>query len=827
MATTDDQKKTQRKAAADKAAPTRPGAGTPAEPFVLQLTDAAAGAGAEVKVSSVANPLLQATLGELGPASSVTGPPQFPPTILVQPFSAQQLRGLDPTSVRVFSVDKSGLARPVWNSGINLSHHFTWAMVTQPGTYVPIGLPRDRLLQEVLRTIAVQRRYADSDSADAMKSITDAGLKLFGEGADADLEELRHTLARAEVHSRLGAVPESEIKRGRGAAVLAFPLPGDATLQEFRDRLGKLTPSPSGLPEEALFFRPESFCSGGPPWPMLPAEPHSWEGLDPRVIQRLGILDKISLFPFPFPFPICWIFSQNWWMYHHDERHTGQASGCSGLTSTTVGCLKTHPIVTLDGSIITIPTIVQGKIYVGTGNSSTAKPSGGTMYRIDLVTGAIEKKFTFNTPLGSGSNQGYAGVGSSPAVVGGRVYFSGLDGKVYCLDANTFGVIWTTDLRHADAAHNQPVKHTVNAEGWSSPLVVNGRVYVGCGEGESQTFGFVYCLDANTGNVVWLFCTNQFTTGVDNNPNVIPNSAVGITPLPAPFTSHADPPQKGASPWSSCAYDRSLNRVYIGTGNPDPDTPLPDVKYSSGCLALDASTGQFRGFFQPDKTDSYRADDDDVDVPSGPTLFTRAGTHVVGIGSKNGAYFLLDASTMAPLASGRRQLLPKDAVTGNPLPNVDPHVGPGENFYGIFGTAAVHAGLGRLFVGLGGYGGAIDTPSTPFMRALDWNNLNDAWATAVQTVGGNKVSRYTVPNPPMYTTPNESGIGSPAVVNDVVFVSTSKPGLYALSAATGLFLWAAPDLGPASIGTYVMGPAIYGNYVVIGANNGTLHIYSV
>lgn len=79
----------------------------------------------------------------------------------------------------------------------------------------------------------------------------------------------------------------------------------------------------------------------------------------------------------------------------------------------------------------------------------------------------------------------------------------------------------------------------------------------------------------------------------------------------------------------------------------------------------------------------------------------------------------------------------------------------------------------------------------------------------------------------MYTNAAESGIGSPGVVNDVVFASTSRPGLYALNAATGLCLWAAPDLGAPSTGTYVMGPAIYGNYVVIGANNATLHVYSL
>jgi len=73
----------------------------------------------------------------------------------------------------------------------------------------------------------------------------------------------------------------------------------------------------------------------------------------------------------------------------------------------------------------------------------------------------------------------------------------------------------------------------------------------------------------------------------------------------------------------------------------------------------------------------------------------------------------------------------------------------------------------------------------------------------------------------MYATP-EAGLSSPAVVNDVVFITTSKPGLYALDAATGLCLWSASGL----TGDFVLGPAIYGDFVVVGAGN-MLDIWSL
>ena len=98
-----------------------------------------------------------------------------------------------------------------------------------------------------------------------------------------------------------------------------------------------------------------------------------------------------------------------------------------------------------------------------------------------------------------------------------------------------------------------------------------------------------------------------------------------------------------------------------------------------------------------------------------------------------------------------------------PLPNVDPHVGPGENLWGVFACAAVDPAFGRLYFGLGGYSG-IDAPTTPFMRICDWLTLDDAWPTVV---GADTVTRYSTAHPPMYMT-SESGLSSPVVVNDVI-----------------------------------------------------------
>ena len=825
----------------------------------------------KLKLERVESPAARASLGDTGLAVRVTGPGRFDTALLIHPYDARALTGIEPSSVRFFRCDAKGRSfQPLWNSGVNTAQSFVWSKIQSPGVYVAIGLPRDRLLEAVLQVMADQRRYADTDDPKVMRAITESALALLMEAPEQDLELLRQHAANVEFQTTVKPIPPQELRMGRGGHLLGFALPQDASLKELKVRLAKMEIPPEGLPEEQLFFRPELGGEGAPwafggglPSPLppggtplppggspLPGEgglPRGWEPGDdlcpplpshwPHPFRPFPI-DWPRPFPWPIPWPprpFCRWFSRNWWMYHHDSRHTGVASGCSKIRSTSVGGMILSHTATLSGTVVSIPTIVNGKIYVGTANRPGTGP-GGAMYRIDLASGAIEAQFDVERR----SPAYYQGVGGSPAVLGGRLYFTGVPGWVYCLDASTFVCLWRTDLRNADPAHLQPVNNNLGsgnrADSWSSPLVVNGRVYIGCGEGEDpKTYGFVYCLDANTGSVIWLYCTSKFINpgapGMENNPNVIPTEVAVSNPLPpwavaAGFSIGPNPSEAGSSVWSSCAYDAGLNRVYVGTGNSaySTGTAQPDERYGSGLLSLDATNGAFKGFHQSSSADSYRPEDADIDVCGSPTVFTRAGKTVVGYGSKNGCYFVLDADTLAEVA--KRQLLPKDEVTGGPLPNVDPD-GGFENQWGIYGTAALHSGLKRLFVGLGGRV-SIDHPTTPFVRALDWTSatLADGWPTAVVAVGGHQVRKYTAGAPPLYSIANEVGLSSPAVVNDVVFVSTSKPAMYAFDAAMGNALWTAPGIvAPGGYG-WILGPAIYGNYVVMGCGS-VVHTYSL
>ena len=555
-------------------------------------------------------------------------------------------------------------------------------------------------------------------------------------------------------------------------------------------------------------------------------------------------------------------------MYHGDPAHTGFVSkDSSSINSSNVTGLKTLFTLQLDGPVLSVPAIVDGFIYVGIANSHKARnQNGGSFYKINIQSGQIEESFTWDIALDERDSHGFTGMGCTPAVGLGRVYFSAFNGKFYCLDQQTLQPVWVVDLRHADLSHNQPVTNTAGvdqgyppAAGWSSPVIVGDNVYVSIGEGENPLlYSFVYCLNAMSGVVKWIYCTCKFEAGRDNQPNVLPAELVDRKTLPPGFTVfEGEPIVKGCSVWASMAYDAGLNRLFCATGNPQPDSVLPSLGYSNGVLSLDAATGSLHGFFQVIPESHYRPSDADVDVGGSPTLFDlnlgpSDNLRVVGIGCKNGGYFILRADTLQLLMW--RQMLPY-YNEGTQIPTVDPHpfqaaassttnpptnaesnVTVAENFSGTFGTAAIQPDLNILFVGIGGpnYHSAspgIDFETTPFMRAMDWNTMADAWP-----LDGNNPQRHQKSRPPMYTNPAECGLSSPAVVQDVVFCTTTRVSIYALNANDGTLLWQ-DDLGEQTGGYfggygYCMGPAIWRNYVVAGGlifgrDGGVLRIYSL
>jgi len=125
----------------------------------------------------------------------------------------------------------------------------------------------------------------------------------------------------------------------------------------------------------------------------------------------------------------------------------------------------------------------------------------GNIYAVDSETGRQLWKRSTGGPTPC-----------TPAVANGTVYATSYDGKFYALDAQTGAIKWkfaTEGERRFEAKgiHGLQPKNQTIADQFdvylSSPVVANGAVYFGSGDGN------LYALDATTGELKWKFKTGD------------------------------------------------------------------------------------------------------------------------------------------------------------------------------------------------------------------------------------------------------------------------------------------------------------------------------
>jgi outer membrane protein assembly factor BamB len=139
------------------------------------------------------------------------------------------------------------------------------------------------------------------------------------------------------------------------------------------------------------------------------------------------------------------------------------------------------------------PAVADGVVFFGSYD--------GNFYAVDAAAGKVRWKFKNagerryaathlhgSLPEGETMPDPFDVYLSSPVVWNGSVYFGSGDGNVYALDAGSGAVKWkfhTSDVVHA------------------SPAIADGRLYVGSWD------SYFYALDAVTGAEVWRFKTGE------------------------------------------------------------------------------------------------------------------------------------------------------------------------------------------------------------------------------------------------------------------------------------------------------------------------------
>ncbi|MFV9676364.1 MAG: PQQ-binding-like beta-propeller repeat protein [Methanosarcinales archaeon] len=168
----------------------------------------------------------------------------------------------------------------------------------------------------------------------------------------------------------------------------------------------------------------------------------------------------------------------DWPQFHYDEVHSGFSS--SGAPDTNETLWISDDISVIGG---TSTVVADGKVFAYGGPTSPFGSGDGALYCLDEFTGAIIWNISIPAPA--------YGSWSSPAYHDGKV-FTSTDIEAGCYNATTGEQIWVFE--------NPTGEPSVNG----GPVVADGKVIV-----NDWQAGHYYCLDEETGELLWTFTEEQ------------------------------------------------------------------------------------------------------------------------------------------------------------------------------------------------------------------------------------------------------------------------------------------------------------------------------
>jgi outer membrane protein assembly factor BamB len=269
----------------------------------------------------------------------------------------------------------------------------------------------------------------------------------------------------------------------------------------------------------------------------------------------------------------------DWTQYRSDVYGTGVNTEQS-LATTSVDQLSQQWALTRHPGYYTTPAIVNGVVYVTTGLS---------LYAYDLRSGATLWHF-------DAQPEKLGGIHSSVAVDPAThlAFFGTPEARMYAVDIRTGKEKWHTQIGDPDDG----------AFIWSSPLFVNGRVYIGLASQNDNPCvrGGVFAFDASTGHIVW----SHF---------MVPSGV------------------RGGGVWSSLTADPDAHSIIATTGNPCGDSRVSDADQDA-IIALNWDTGATQWRFT-----AVDVDEADYDFGEGAVILTYQGQKYIVAGNKAGMLY--------------------------------------------------------------------------------------------------------------------------------------------------------------------------------------------
>jgi quinohemoprotein ethanol dehydrogenase len=259
----------------------------------------------------------------------------------------------------------------------------------------------------------------------------------------------------------------------------------------------------------------------------------------------------------------------------------------------------------------------------------------GAVYALDAKTGKERWAYKPKVDASYGRRACCDVVNRGVAVWEGLVYVGTLDGYLTCLDAETGNVLWSIDT-----FTDRTKAYTIT----SPPQVAGNIVMIGNSGGEYGVRGYVTAYDLKTGEQKWRFWIVPGEPSKGYEHEEMEMAAKTWDP-----NSHW-PTGMGGTVWGESAYDRELNLLYIGTGN---STPYPiwfrspaggDNLFLSSIIAINPDNGKMVWYYQttPGEIWDYTATQN---IVLADLTINNQARKVLMMAPKNGFYYVLDRAT--------------------------------------------------------------------------------------------------------------------------------------------------------------------------------------
>ena len=452
--------------------------------------------------------------------------------------------------------------------------------------------------------------------------------------------------------------------------------------------------------------------------------------------------------------------NSSWAFQNQNQQNTGY-SPQTLIDSSNVGTLSlvwaTH-IPAATGS-----AVVVNKIVYMTG--------GGSIWALDELTG----KIIWADGPGKTTNLHYS-TRVGVTVDGGNVYTGTSNNLLVSLNAATGNLQWTSSITQGIVGSS-----TSYAGIEATPLAFQGKLIVGETSGDGgQTGGirgFVRAFSESNGQLLWTFYT------VPPSPITPSNQGGYANSWGTNGTNGCD--CGGGAVWNVPAVDPATGIIYFGTGNPSPAGSLVKVRtpnaqttnlYTDSIVAINSADGSLVWYFQMTPGDQ-RDYDQGMPVQLFTTMIHGEETQVVGAGSKNGYYFVVNADDGSFIYKVKIGMHENDNSTQGSVPGSQIYPGPDG---GVDSFSAFNPETNMI------YTTAYNEPEDCDITITVCPTLaRNATLYAIDASTGMIAWSKFMPGPGL-------GGGS-STTGNIVFTADGNHNFYALNALNGSVLWTRHD----------------------------------